>query len=353
MKRIPLILIYLTSTVFAFAQQPETAKALADEGVMLHDKGDYAGAIAKYDESLLADADNLLALSEKAYSLLALNKPDESIVWCKKALEKHKGNPGLKVVYVTYGNALDENKEAKKALNIYSQGIKLFPDFYLLHFNKAITLSGLEKYEDAAISFQSAIKANPVHASSHNGLARLCEITNEKIPAILAYSRFLAVEPESPRARENALSLQRLLNSGAKQTGENEITISLDAAAVKQSNSARKKENDFSSAELFLGMSSALDLDKKNKEKTQQQLFTDKIESLFSVLGETQRGNRGFFWEYYVPYFQDLKAKKFTETFSYVVFAASGDETARQWLKNHREEVQKFMFWSKSFAWPM
>jgi tetratricopeptide (TPR) repeat protein len=352
MKKISLLFMCTSLTFGTYAQQPDVAKALADEGVKLHDQGDFLGAIKKYDESLLADADNLLALSEKAYSLLAVNKPEKSIEACERALARHKENPGLKIVYVTYGNALDLTKEPKKAVNIYNQGIKLFPDFYLLHFNKGITLSGMQKYEEAAAAFQSAMKANPVHASSHNGLARLSEITNDKIPAILAYSRFLMVEPESTRAKENALNLQRLANSGAKQTGENEITISFDPGTMKKVGSKKKKENDFSSAELFLGMSSALDYDEKNKGKTQVELFTDKMESLFAILAETRSANHGFFWEYYVPYFAEMKEKKFSATFSNVVFASAGDVNAKEWLKNHKEEVQKLILWSKSYSWP-
>jgi tetratricopeptide (TPR) repeat protein len=352
MKKISLLFICCTLSCAGFAQQPDVAKALADEGVALHDKGDYLGAIGKYDESLRADQDNLLALSEKAYSLLALNRPDDAIGFCKKALAKHKGNPGLKIVYVSYGNALDMIKQPKKAISIYNQGIKLFPDFYLLYFNKGITLSGLENYEEASECFQHAMKANPFHGSSHNAIARLSEITKDKIPAILAYSRFLIVEPEGARAKQNSILLQQLVNSGAKQTGENEITISLDAGVVKQVNSKKKKENDFSSAELLLGMISALDYDEKNKDKSPTQLYQDKMVSLFSVLSETRSANAGFFWEYYVPYFVELNERKFTETLANIIFSASGDLSAKDWLKNHKEEVQKLFLWSKTYEWP-
>lgn len=331
--------------------QPETAKRLVDEGVSLHDRGDYANAIAKYDQALQADPDNLGALSEKAYSLLAFGKPDETVKICKHALDKHKGHTGLSTVYVTYGNALDMLKQPKKSLAIYNRGIEAFPDFYLLHFNKGITLAGQEKYEDASVSFQTALKANPRHASSHNALARLSHGGNQKVPALLAYCRFLTLEQKGDRAKQNGANLLSLSTGGAKQTGDNAVTITLDPSTLNQAGKKSKKENDFSGAEFFLSMDAALDYDKANKNKTAPERFARKAESLFSMLGETAKDNRGFFWEYYVPYFVEMKEKKLIEPFSNIVLAATGDTTASEWLNKHADDVQKFNAWSNGYVW--
>lgn len=350
MKKVLLYTVLSFATHFSLAQ-PEVAKRLVDEGVSLHDRGDYVNAIAKYDQALQADADNLLALSEKAFSLLAMGKPDESVDVSKHALEKHKGEPGLSLVYVTYGNALDMLKEPKKSLSIYNQGIKQFPDFYLLHFNKGITLAGLEKYEDASLSFQTALKANPLHASSHNALARISEGSNQKIAGLLAYCRFIALEQKSERAKQNAKSVLNILSSGVKQTGENAVTISLDPATLSQAGKKSKKENDFSSSEFFLSMSGAMDYEKPFKDETASQRFARKMSSLFSYMDETSKDNKGFFWEYYVPYFVEMKQKDLLVPFSNIVLSATGDTTASEWLNTHGEEVQKFTAWSKGFVW--
>jgi tetratricopeptide (TPR) repeat protein len=348
MKKTILLCAFLCVIKFSLAQ-PEEAKRLVDEGVTLHDRGDYQNAIAKYDLALKMDPDNLLALSEKAYSLLSLGNPEESESVCKRALEKHKGSAGLRTVYVTYGNALDLQKQPKKSLAIYNEGIKKFPDFYLLHFNKAITLVGLEKFDDATESLQTSMNANPVHASSHNAMARILEGTNKKIPALLAYTRFLSLEQNGKRASQNAANLVRILGSGAKQTGENAVTISVDASMMKQAGAKSKKENDFSSAELFLSMGAALDYDEKNKKKPASERFATQIESLFSMLEETTKDNSGFFWEYYVPYCVEMKEKKFIETFSNIVTGAAGDSAAGEWLVAHPEEVEMFGLWAKGW----
>jgi hypothetical protein len=139
------------------------------------------------------------------------------------------------------------------------------------------------------------------------------------------------------------------LGSGAKQTGENAITISLDAGVLNQSNKKSKKENDFSSAELMLSLSGAMDYEEPFKDENPSQRFARKMTSMFSFLGETATDNRGFFWEYYVPYFVEMKEKKLVNTFSNIVLDAAGDAAATVWLNTHPEEVQNFMIWSKGF----
>src|SRR5688500_18054936 len=111
MKKSTVILILYFICNFSFGQDKATAEKLVDEGVAYHDKGDYEGAISRYDKALELDKDNLLALSEKAFSLVSIQKYDEAISCCQKVMAVHPGDKGLKTVYVTYGNALDGLKK--------------------------------------------------------------------------------------------------------------------------------------------------------------------------------------------------------------------------------------------------
>src|SRR5690606_41383686 len=100
MKKIILLLVFPLLCNTVFGQQKEEAEKLVEEGIAYHDKGDYEGAINKYDKALQLDKDNLLALAEKAMSLLSLQKYHETIECCKKTIEKHQGDKALKSVYV-------------------------------------------------------------------------------------------------------------------------------------------------------------------------------------------------------------------------------------------------------------
>lgn len=351
MRKSILLLAFTLICFMSFAQNKEDAEKMVDEGVAWHDKGDYDAAIEKYNQALALDADNLLALSEKGLTLVALQRFDEAIKCSKTALEKHPGEKGLKLVYVNYGNPLDGLGKSSNSLEIYEAGIKAFPDFYELYFNKGVTLASLQKYDEALLSFHKAVALNPNHASSHNGIGRLSTAQNKKIPALLAYARFLVIEPGSERSKQNLAGIQKILHGNATQTGEKNVTINIDPAMLETSKKGKNKENNFSSTEFLMAMSAGLDFNDENKNKTAVEKFIDKFKLVCSSLSETQKDNRGFYWSYYVPYFASMNDNKMVETFGYIAFASSGDEAVTDWLKNHKEDTDKFYDWSEAFTW--
>jgi tetratricopeptide (TPR) repeat protein len=351
-KSVLYLLFLLSMSTIAFAQQKEQAEKLVDEGIALHDKGDYAGAIERYDKALELDHDNLLALAEKAFSLVSLQKYDESITYCKRAIEKHRGEKNLASTYVTYGNALDMLKQTDQAIAIYDEGIAEFPGNYQLYFNKGVTVSSINKYDEAIICFQKAVTIKPTHPGSHNGMARLLKSQGKRIPAILAFSRFLMVEPQSARASENLTSIQSLMSANVEETGKNSVTINISSDVLSDTKAgAKPKENSFNSADVVLSMAAALDFDKKNKKKSDVERFIQKFETLCATLSETRKDNFGFYWNYYVPYFTEMKDKDYLTTFAYIAFASSGDPKVEEWLNGHKDEIEKFYNWSKNFNW--
>jgi len=352
MKKSILLLMFALLSNFLIAQNKEEAEKFVNEGITYHDKGDYEGAISKYDKALELDKDNLFALAEKAFSLLSLQKYEESIKCCQYAIEIHPGKKTLKSVYVTYGNALDGLKKTDKSIEIYDEGIKLFPDYYQLYFNKGVTLSSVKKYDEAILSFQKSVTINPKHASSHSAIARILRINNKRIASLLAFSRFLVLEPQSKRANENLAGLQVIMKGNVEETGKKSININISPDMLGDTTAEGKpNENSFTSTDLILAMDAALDYDKKNKKKTEVELFIRKFDTVCSSLKETQKDNYGFYWEYYVPYFIEMKDKQFIETFAYIAFASSDDKGVSDWLKTHKVEIDNFYEWSNSFTW--
>jgi len=62
-----------------------------------------------------------------------------------------------------------------------------------------------------------------------------------------------------------------------------------------------------------------MDYDKKNKKKTEIELFQEKFETVCSSLKEVKKDNYGFYWEYYAPYFIAMKDENLIETLSYLI----------------------------------
>jgi len=343
-----LLLLLLSLTVyFADAQQREAAESLVDEGVKYHDKEDYTAAIAKYDKALEIDKDNLRALTEKSYSFLAQKKYTSAISCCERALETHPGDKGLKYVYINCGTAWDGLDSVDRAVSVYDQGIKQFPKSYLLYFNKGIALHGARRYDEAALCFQQSARLNPKHASSHNALGRIAYMNNRRIPALLSFCRLLILEQQSPRAKEDFDDLQKIVKGNVEKTGKKSITITYNPNL-----GADSLVDNFNTIDLLLSMESAMDYDKKNKKKSEVELFISKMESVCSMLTETsKKENQGFCWHYYAPYFAEMHKKKLVETFGYIAFSASDDASVKKWIKEHSADIERFYNWSNTFVW--
>ncbi len=351
MKKIAVLLLLLSIT-FTFSQNKESADKLVEEGIPYHDKGDFEGAINKYNKALELDKYNAFALAEKAFSLLSLNKPEESVVVCKLIIEKHPKDNILKSVYVTYGNALDALNKTDKALDIYDEGLKYFPEYYQLHFNKGVTYSSIKKYNEAILCFQKAVLINPKHSSSNNAIARLENINKRRIPSILAFCRFLIIEPQSARAKENFNSLKELMSANVKKTGVNAITLNLNLDNFSETTKKGKvNENDFSSTDLISTMDTALDFDDKNKNKTEVENFIRKFETICASMSELKKNNFGFYWEVYAPYFIEMKENKLIEPFAYIVYASSESKDVMDWLEKNDKELDRFYEWSTNYNW--
>jgi hypothetical protein len=175
---------------------------------------------------------------------------------------------------------------------------------------------------------------------------------NKRIPALLAYCRFLAIEPQSKRAKDNLESVKLITKGGAEKTGKNSITININSDVLGDTTADGKPaENSFISTDLILAIGAGLDFDKKNKKSTEAEQFIRKFESVCSSIKETKKDNYGFYWDYYVPYFTEMKDKNFLTTFSYIAFASSGDPDVAKWLKAHTNELREFYEWSKGFEW--
>lgn len=350
-KSLILIIVFSMFYTLSFAQNKSKAEEIVEEGIAYHDKGEYAKAIKKYDEALKLDKDNLLALYEKSYSQLLLKKYDETTATCKKAIETHPNDEKLIMIYVNYGTAYDYLGKPEKAIEIYNGGIERFPDNYLLHFNKGISLINIQEIDTAIECFEKALVLNPNHAGSHNALGRMMEYKKYKIPAVLAFARLLALENNTGRAKTDLEKLQKLMKGNAEKTGRKSVTIGIDlSSAADTTADGKPTPNNFGIVDMILSMSSALDYDRKYKKETDVERFIRKFELVCSSLDKDEK-NSGFFWDFYAPYFFEMGEKDMIKTFGYIIFAESGDQKVTKWLSANEDKVEEFNKWSENFIW--
>jgi len=323
----------------------DSQKRLMQEGIALHDRGDYDGAIAKYQQVLNENPTSDWALYELAFSYQMKKDYRKSLEYGYKGV-RYKSDK-LGEFYVVIGNSLDDLGESKKAVDVYQRGIKIQPDNHYLYYNLAITYSRLNNLEEAKKNLKKAVFLNPDHASSHAALAQLFQNTRYRTPALFAVMRFLVIEPRSRRTASAYKIFSDILSGGATPgKNPNEINIFMDLGA-------KKDEGDFGAIDLTLGLSSAVGATEKNKNKTEAQRLVDQLNTLLAIVSEQdpKADKTKFTWRYYIPYFIELKQKNYVEPFAYYISQASGLPGVVEWLQANEARVNEFLSWSRSYQW--
>jgi len=317
---------------------------VAREGVALHDQKDYAGAIAKYKQVLAENPWEVNALYELAYSQFVSKDYQGSIETSR--LGARCRTDGVARFYMMLASSLDELGKPKEAIDTYRSAIKLQPRLALLHYNLAVSLKRTKQLVEAKAAAERAIECDPAHASSHAFLGQLYQEMGYRIPAILAYSRFLQLEPEGPRATNVLPALNQLLTSGVGAGAEpGHINIVLSSPSK-----AQKDEGDFSGVEMTMSIMLAADLiEKPSDAKAAPKSPFDKLVSIYTSLAEgldIAKPKGGFAAVYYVPYFTALNKGGYTAAFAASTWKAANLEGAG------KVDTTAFQEWSKAYSWP-
>ncbi|MGB0403740.1 MAG: tetratricopeptide repeat protein [Salibacteraceae bacterium] len=344
-------LIFLFSTLFSFSQNAEEETKIIKEGIVLHDNGNYKAAIKKYDKVLKINNTNMIAWAEKAYSLMEAKKYNQAIECCQKAIEIAPKNEDISNLYTSYANVLDLVGKPRESLKIYEEAIDLYPQNYMLLFNKGITHSGLREDELAIECMQHSMVIYSGHAGTQNALARILYGKGKNVPSLMAFALFFVNEPQSARAKQNIPLIQSLISGNAhKDKKTNAINISL--SSIPDSDEA-KSENDFSMTTMILELQGALNLSEELSDQSDREKFLKSFNTFCNSLEETQEGNFGFYWEFYAPFFIEMNENNMTETFSHLVFSTTNEKEFKNWMKTNKPDVIKFYDWVKAYDWPL
>lgn len=317
-----------------------------DEGIRLHDRGDYDGAIEKYESVLELNPDDLLALYELSFSHFARKDYAKSLEYARKG-----------VVYISelrpkfflqIASCQDNLGEGERAVKTYRKMIKEFPGFPLVHFNLAVTYLRQEKKELAKEQLKKELAVTPDHRTSHYLLGMLLEAEGYRIPAVLALSRFLILEPNTERSAAALGGLLKLIHAGVSVKDEKNVTILVDP-------DPKKDEGDFTGLEMALSIVAAGRVLEKNREKSDAEYRVEQFRSFFRMMIEMagrEKRKLGFTGEYYVPYFREIEERGYTDAFAYRIHAGSPDGEVGQWLVANEGRVEEFLEWSRNYRWP-
>ena len=117
--------------------QQSTAQQLVDEGVALHDQGDYEEAMAKYREALAIDPGLIQAVYEMSLTSLELKDYEGVEKYSSEVIASDEKKLAIGA-YSMKSEALLETDRAVEAIALLQEGLEKYGDDYQLHFNLAI-----------------------------------------------------------------------------------------------------------------------------------------------------------------------------------------------------------------------
>ncbi|MFM0483346.1 tetratricopeptide repeat protein [Paraburkholderia strydomiana] len=194
---LPLSGIRITSVGETVAVRSGQAQWDADSGQHLLDfevapiRGDVAflDSVPRNQESREEQAEEWFALAEQLTETDAVGAEQAY----RKVLEL-SSSPHYDA-YTNLGVLLCEAEtRCDEALSIFEDALEHFPEDALLHFNRAVVLEELKRYDAAEAAYQRCIELDPTHADAHFNLARLSEIRGDKqglVRHLSAYRRLV------------------------------------------------------------------------------------------------------------------------------------------------------------------
>lgn len=336
----------------AFAQKNE--QKLIEEGIELHDKGQYQDAIKKYSEALKINPKSTIATYEMALSYLKLKKYKDASKYSSIVINSN--DKSLSVgAYCVKSEALAEMGDVDKAIDWLKEGLAKNGDDYLLHFNLAINYYKKNDLENTLTHVKKSIDYNKNAGSPFLLYAYALKDSGLWVQSILATQMFLLLEPDSPRSK-NAFQelLQTMLITSTTDTP-------VERSFVQQQLYRNKSQNLSSSGNIpplsieqglnrnlvYHAITSTIDsLNKISPEPDIFMTFAEVNKSILNILDQESRRNteQNVFWNFYVPFFAEILKSDYYLTFCRYISVSYIPESL-EWWNNNQTEAEKFKQW--------
>lgn len=345
MRRVIGVVAALALVVSAGAARAQAgADALVREGVAAFDRGEYYAAIAAYRKALEAEPGHVVAKIELAMAYSVTGQPRRCSELVDPLVDTAPAPLGPDVANVA-ATCAEAGGDAKRALKIFRKAIRRFPTASVLWFNQAVSLVAAGKLDDAMESVEKAARLGPQRATAWLLLSDLHANAGHQVLALLARLRFLAVEPDSPRAAGVArLVVQALEGAATSEDGKN-VTVNVSVGS---------KDRPLGDVEYMLALLSSQRFLGKNVDESKEIRRAEAIDSLLAYLEERKPGKKekGVVAEVALPFLVGLHREGLGRAFGREALSSLEDEGGQAWRADHAEEVGRLRSWVAAHGGP-
>jgi len=310
--------------------KPEILNAhdIIQKGIDFYDTEKYQDALKEFLKIPENDTAYFEALTEEVLTYYQLEQYNKGIAAGKKAL-------GLNlylspILFLNLGSCYDNVEKYAEAVQLYDEGIKLFPKYNTLFFNKAFSLIKLNKDKEAFEYYKKSAELNPFHPGTHYALGLLAMNEGKTSLAMLAFSTYILLAPNAANAN-NALVLI------------NEMSSSKYQDEIKSKGIDITDGDDFSDIDVL--MQNYVALDKKYKVKSKVKLnFVKQFHLIFEKLPENP-DNKGFWYRLYVPFYKQVMRDNKFDLFANYLLIASANENHKKTVEKNKSKLLAFTDW--------
>jgi len=164
----------------------------AGRGSIAYNAGDYATALARYEDAVKQNPQDAESLSNLGQVLVRMQRTAEAVPYFERATAL---NPQRWAYRFNLARAHALLQHWDDAIASYRQAQTLFPDDYATTFNLALTLHKKGDDAGAVTEYKKAIALNPGDASFRMALAISYEALQQKPEAAGQYVEYLRLSP--------------------------------------------------------------------------------------------------------------------------------------------------------------
>lgn len=333
-------------------QQPEV-KSLIQEGVALHDQGEYKQAIEKYRNALKLQPGCPQATYEIALSYLAMKDFEKASEYSTAVINSNNKqlSPGA---YAVKSEALVEMGHLDEAIALLHEGLSKFGDEYLLHFNMAVNYYKKDDMDKTLEHIKRAIDLDKSHGGAFLLYAYALNNKGLWVQSILSMQMFLLLEPDSQRAK-NAFE-EMLQTMRIKKTGKPVERSFIQQQMMRNGAGTLLHPEEIPPLSIQDGLNRNLvyhaitvTLDSLQSSPAVEDEFTQfktVNRAIMKVLQkESLRDDKqGIFWTFYVPFFSHIEQSGFYDTFCRYISVSYYPESLEWWQQN-RQAAENFVVW--------
>jgi len=239
--------------------------------------------------------------------------------------------------------ALYEAKKYDEAVRVLEAALVRSPKNPDLLFDLGLVLREKGDLPRAQESFEKELAIRPDDAEGHLVLARIHESRGERVPAVLAYLRFLSLEPSSDRTRGVVDTVQSLMAGGVEKDRHDPEKFVLP----------EKKGRDGATEDPEVLMAfiaaAAQYRDKDAPPISDAEKLVKEIQTFTGFLTQTRKVDDPFAAKTYLPFVSEMSGRGLVEPFGYAVAAGAGKKGGSDWVGKNASRVAEMRGWARSY----